>query len=357
MNNTDWDMIILGQGLAGSLLAWNLNQHGKRVLIIDQASEKSASRIAAGLVNPVTGKRFVKLPDAEAFLAAATSEYAQLKNTFNTPFFHPKKMTRLFQSEENLLTYSKRLSDPAYHDYLGEKFDARTDPFIKTPLGGFTQQQTGYLDIPKLLDTLRDYFIKKNSYMKDDIDYSQIKIHNQTVTINNQNTRQLIFCEGYKATSNPWFQWLPFKLAKGEILTLASKKTLPENIINFGNWLLPVNSHTCRFGATYQWHDLDEKPTDDARKTLLQNANSLFKSDMSFSLIEQQAGIRPCTNDTQPYIGKHPQHPYFGFFNGFGSKGSMLIPFYARQFCENILENKPLDKKSDLKRYWNPDAG
>jgi len=356
MNHTDWDTIILGQGLAGSLLAWNLIQRGQRVLILDQAHQSSASRIAAGLINPVTGKRLVKQKNTNAFLAAALSQYTHLKDQFNVTFFHSKPMMRLFKTENERTVYTKRINDPDYQKYLGNDFSTSSNPLINNPYGGFNQDHTGYLDITVLLDNLKHYFIKHDCYLNRDIEYSQIIPGNRTISVGDLHANRIIFCEGYRATSNPWFNWLPFKLAKGEILTLTTKSTLPDTIINTGKWLLPIDKHTCKFGATYQWHDLNEQVTQEAKTELLSAINHLFKNDLSFKITKQEAGIRPCTKDTSPYIGLHPQLPSLGFFNGFGSRGSLLIPYYAQHFCEHLLHHQPLDQGVDITRYWNTDA-
>ncbi len=54
-----FDFLIVGQGLAGSLLAWELMQRGAKVLIVDNGMP-NASQVAAGLINPITGMRFAK---------------------------------------------------------------------------------------------------------------------------------------------------------------------------------------------------------------------------------------------------------------------------------------------------------
>ena len=71
------EVLIVGQGLAGSLLAWQLIEHGFRVLVIDDGAE-NASQVAAGLINPVSGLRLLKTADSETLLAAAHALYRQL---------------------------------------------------------------------------------------------------------------------------------------------------------------------------------------------------------------------------------------------------------------------------------------
>ncbi|MEY3190936.1 MAG: hypothetical protein RIS10_1053, partial [Pseudomonadota bacterium] len=75
------DFLIIGQGLAGSLLAWELINRGCNVIIVDNGKE-NASQIAAGLINPVTGMRFVKSTNVDDLLPTAKQCYAQLDTIF-----------------------------------------------------------------------------------------------------------------------------------------------------------------------------------------------------------------------------------------------------------------------------------
>ena len=71
-----YDTIIIGQGLAGSLLGWQLIQDGQRVLVIDDGHRSAASRVAAGIINPITGQRLVKSWHVDQFLPEAEKFYA-----------------------------------------------------------------------------------------------------------------------------------------------------------------------------------------------------------------------------------------------------------------------------------------
>lgn len=70
-----------------------------------------------------------------------------------------------------------------------------------------------------------------------------------------------------------------------------------------------------------------------------------------FTLIQHQAGIRSNTMDKQPFLGFHPKAKHIGIFNGFGSKGSLLIPYYAQCMLEHILERKELPQHVDIQRF------
>ena len=56
----DVDFIIVGQGIAGTVLADHLMAVGKNVLVFDEPSLSNSSRVAGGLYNPITGRKMVK---------------------------------------------------------------------------------------------------------------------------------------------------------------------------------------------------------------------------------------------------------------------------------------------------------
>ena len=60
MTKTEINYLIVGGGIAGSLLAYNLYKAGKQVRLIQTSMKGEASSVSAGLINPITGKRFVK---------------------------------------------------------------------------------------------------------------------------------------------------------------------------------------------------------------------------------------------------------------------------------------------------------
>ena len=226
------DFLIIGQGLAGSLLAWELIQRDCKVVIIDNGKE-NASQVAAGLINPITGMRFVKSADVDTLLPTAKQCYSQLADVFQQTFYIEKPMLRLFRSDKELTHCLKRLDNPDYQDYLG----AITPPDqpinnLATPFGFLQQKQTGYLLTRPLLSCLKDFFIARSCYRLADVDYQDIQLQ-PSLRWQDIFPKQIIFCEGHHATKNPWFSWLPFQPVKGEILTLEHQSELPDKILNY----------------------------------------------------------------------------------------------------------------------------
>jgi len=345
------DFLIIGQGLAGSLLAWELIQRGRKVVIVDNDQE-NASQIAAGLINPITGMRLVKSADVDTLLPTAKHCYSQLADFFQQEFYIEKPMLRIFRSDSELKNAGKRLSNPDYQAYLGDiQPPGKIIDNLATPFGFLEQQQTGYLLTRPLLSCLKAFFIAKDSYREADFDYRDIHLE-PSLRWQNISPKQIIFCEGHQATQNPWFCDLPFQPVKGEILTLEHQTHLPDKILNYGNWLIPLNSHRIRIGATFDRENLDTQATEQGKIDLL-NALSQVSLDLTHTtLINHQANIRPCTQDRQPFIGWHPQHKQLAIFNGFGAKGSLQIPWHSRHFTDALLNGTPLPKTCNVERHY-----
>jgi glycine/D-amino acid oxidase-like deaminating enzyme len=343
------DYLIIGQGLAGSLLAWELIQRNCKVVIIDNGRE-NASQVAAGLINPITGMRFVKSSDVDTLLPTAKQCYLELAEFFQQTFYIEKPMLRLFRSDKELLRCLKRLDNPGYQNYLGAIMPLdRPINNLATPYGFLEQKQTGYLLTRLLLTCLKDFFIARQCYRQIDLDYQDIQLQ-PSLRWQDIFPRKIIFCEGHHATKNPWFSWLPFQPVKGEILTLEHQIRLPDKILNFGDWLIPIKSNHVRIGATFDRENLNILPTGRGKSDLLKSIKSISANLTQATLINHQANIRPCTLDKQPFTGHHPQHPQLAIFNGFGAKGSLQIPWYSQHFVDALLNNTPLP--SNIQRHY-----
>lgn len=349
-----YDALIVGQGLAGSLLAWELKARGRSVLVLDDAAKNAASRVAAGLINPVTGPRLVKTPLADELLPGLTASLSDLERRLGTRFLHRMPLLRRFDSERTQEFWQRRVQDPAYRDYLDQRPRMPEDLApCDAPLGGFAQEQTGRLDTAALIDRLRDWLGADSSVRDASIDYRDIRVSPQKVRWRNLIADKILFCEGYRLSANPWFDWLPLQPAKGEILTFEARDALQPRILIAGRWLVPIGERRFRFGATYDWNQLDEEPTQASQDRLLADLTAGFPAlARSATLHDHRAGVRPGTRDRHPFVGMHPQLPSVGVFNGFGSKGSLTIPWYAQRFADFLTTGAPLPPEADIRRWW-----
>ncbi len=348
------DFLIIGQGLAGSILAWFLIKEGYSVHIVDNSHAHSSSIAAAGLINPLAGKRMVKPDNCDHYLEQLRATYAEFEKLFSRQFYFPVEMLRFMTDASQLDMVQKRLSDSPYSELIADFFsaDQSTNPFVNR-FGGCIQKQTGYLDIAGLLTTLNGFFREKKIIDQYPVDHDEISLENRRVKYKELEASFCIFCEGYQAMTNPWFTWLPFQPAKGEILTIESRQFHADRIINRANWLIPIRNHQYRVGSTNSWDFADDEPTPLGKQHIENSLAELFEQKPVYKVIDHQAGVRPATRDKNPFIGFHPGFSQLGIFNGFGARGSLTIPWYSRVFTDSIVKQRKLPATVDIQRYFS----
>lgn len=345
------DYIVVGQGIAGSLLAWELFHRGFRIKIIDNGHRSSSSSIAAGILNPITGQRLVKSWELDKLLPVATSYYKELESVLGVNFFKQREILRLFKNDYEVEQYQKRKTEKGYNSYLGNHFDsAAFGNVLQDAHGSFIIKEAANLDTKIFLSAIRN-FLKNNDLIEErNFDYKEIEFNDEDVIYKGIRAKKIIFCEGYKVIENPWFKDLRWEPAKGEILTLKIKDALPNKIINCGKWLMPIGEDLYKAGASHNWKEFDNLPTDEGCDEILDDICANVLVNDQIEVVDQEAGVRPCTKDTKPYIGLHPAHNCLGIFNGFGSKATLMAPYYAKQFVDFLEKGADLDKEVSVNR-------
>ncbi len=352
MSQTELDFLIVGQGLAGSLLAWQLHLGGFNIRITRDPEYSGASPVAAGMINPVTGLRLALSAQIDPQLHAASQLYNQIEQVFSVQVFQPRRIARLFRNTQEQHYYDKRHNQARFNKYLGRPFGPDTQDFpVRHELGGFYIRQGGYLDTVTCIDTLASYFHEHQLILNTVIRYDDLVITSDHVQWQDYQVRQVIFCEGARMLKNPWFNWLPMQALHGDILTVSGPDIQNDAILSFGHWLLPLQGSRYRFGASMHPGRDNPEPDHDSGMQLLDELNASRNTTRPFSLLSHQAGVRPATRDRMPFVGIHPQFESLAIFNGFGSKGSLTIPYFVSAFIKLLTRQIPLDPESDIRRY------
>jgi len=157
-----------------------------------------------------------------------------------------------------------------------------------------------------------------------------------------------VFCEGYKFYQNPFFNYIPLSPTKGEILIIKTKD-LPNCILSQGCFVMPIGDDKYVLGATYDRDNINQETTTTGREQLIEKLKNI--GDFNFEIIEQRAGVRPTTHDRRPIIGPHPRYSNVFIFNGLGSKGVMLAPYFADELIQHITNGVELNNEVRVSRY------
>ena len=342
--------LIVGQGLAGSLLGYELLQAGKKVLLVDPNETNTSSKVAAGLYNPITGKKMQKTWLADTLFPFLETYYGNLGQTLNAQVIFPMGIYRPFLSLEEQNDWMGRSAEDAYKPYLQEvSTRSASIPHLSDPLGGLHLQKAGYVHLPRLLAAFRQYFLERNSLETGH--FQEEELHTEPeIQYKNQAFEALIYCNGTAAQVHPLWQWLPFRPVKGEVLEVKTAQPLPY-VVNRGVFLLPTQEQTWRIGATYQWKDLNHIPTEAAKEELLQKTKEIWKG--TLQVVDHKAGVRPATVDRRPILGKHPERKGVYLFNGLGTKGVSLAPYFARQMAQHLLTGTQIPTEVSIERFFS----
>ncbi len=328
---------IIGQGLAGSVLAYFLLKEGQKVQIFDAPDIPSSSKVAAGIYNPVTGKRLVKTWLADKIFPFLEDFYPKLEQELNAKLYHPMPVFHPFPEAITQKFFKSDHVPDDFSDFCSVSFEnVNRQEIIHSTLGGITMKHAGWVDLKVMLSAFRDYFLGKNILIET----------NESPEISSDIT---IFCEGFNGKFNPHFNYLPFNPVKGEILDIEIQNLDLHEIINQGVFIIPLEKDKFRLGATYKWDVLDFVSTQEGKDILLEKYQKLMKPRMR--ILSQQAGVRPATTDRRPFLGMHPEIENIGIFNGLGSKGVSLAPFFANQFVDFLVKGKELYSEVNINRF------
>jgi glycine/D-amino acid oxidase-like deaminating enzyme len=342
-----WDVIIVGRGLAGTTLAWHLVEAGKSVLLTDADEAVTSSKIAAGLITPITGQRFAPSWRCNEFMPVARTFYRRIEERTGARFFHERTAIRLFQSDEERALWEKQRMKPAIQPYM---LPATPDELIApgiadTGAGGFAMR-AAQLDVAAYLDASRNAL----PCDRHAIDWTRdVQFDADAASIAGHRAHLIISCEGAAAARNPYFAYVPLRPAKGDILTLRFAAELPPHSVHRGVWLAPTGDpHIFRAGSTYDREHLNQTPTEEARAEIEDRLRTFLR--IPYEVIGHVAALRPVLFHSRAIVGLHPEQDRLGCFNGLGSKGSLHAPWYAERFAAFIAHGAPLPADIDLRR-------
>ena len=312
---------IVGQGLAGTILAHHFLEAGISFEIWDSPETHfNSSQAAGGIFNPVTGRKLEQTWLADELFPYLFDFYPRLEATLGERFFYPMPLFRPFANEE-MKSWLLERKDQIHHDYLRWESE------------GVWVEKAGWVDVTALLRASRDYFVSTGLLVE-----SEFK------------GNQAIFCEGFHGQKNPLWASLPFLPAKGELMEIRSNEPSESYILNKNGFILPLGDKQFKVGATYGWKEFTNETTPEALEELTKKLALMGVEE--FELVQQKTGIRPATQDRRPFVGFKPEGNA-GIFNGFGSKGVSLSPYFAKQWTDEILGKSIVNAEASIRRFYH----
>jgi len=343
-----YDLIIIGQGIAGTILSFEAFKIGMSIMVIDRGNLDSSSNISSGIINPVTGKRIVKSWMIDTLLPYATKTYSEMEQLLNEKIILDNSITRLLTSVEEENIWMAKCTEEG-KAYLFEPDDVSNE-FLKFDSIRSTAKIAPalILDVPVLLKSWRDYLLNKSCLHEMNIQADDISKIEEFWQIGSYKTKSIVFADGASKLSRSWFPDSIYQDAKGEVLEVSIPELLTKESIRCGVNLLPLKNGNYWLGSNYEWDATDSKPSEIGKNFIEKKWAKIWSK--AFHLKAQRAAIRACTPDRKPYIGEHPKFNDLYLFNGLGTKGLSLTPYFANQFIMHLQNGTVLSSEISLGR-------
>ncbi len=344
------DYIIVGQGLAGTLLSHCLLKRGATVCVFDAGHHEAATLVAAGIINPITGRRLVKSWRVDELLPAATRIYKELETQLHTRLIFKRNILRIFSDIKEENEWNARCSHPDFSKYVNQTPELHEFKGYINEGAGFGEITNAIqVDISGLIAGYRKFLIDKNMLRNTRFQYELLQSSNGEINYKDIKAKKVIFCEGQRARFNPWFEFLPFVISKGEALIVKIPKIRFERILKKKLAIVPYRYDMYWVGSNYEWSPTDSKPSYKGREDISAQLEHVLKTD--FEIIDHLAAIRPSVKDRRPVLGNHPKHPDLVIFNGLGTKGTSLGPFFAEQMANFLAHGGQICKEVAVDRF------
>jgi len=334
--------LVVGQGLAGSLLARRLSATGT-VAVVDPG-QSNASLVAAGLMTPLTGRRF-----------RLTSEYPQLFKRAREAYtalgvFNPIAVYRMFADAEQRAEGLRRSADLDCAPFIQKVTDVsgQLSQDLTDTQGGVLMHGA-WVDLPRLLTDTKTWLGER--LIKDQLHAHDITDTPTGIRWKNITAERVVWCDGWRAMlPGSLFSNLTWQPAKGESLDITSDAPAKDFVLNREGWALPCGEGRWRTGTNWDWEEQGEQITETQREKLLTRFHGYFKQPISTTVTAQAAGTRPCTRDNRPYLGQHASRTRHYILNGFGPRGTVWAPT-AIDHLESFLEQGlPVPAELDYRR-------
>lgn len=341
--------LIVGQGIAGTLLSYQLLKRGIDHRVVCDNNPNTASKVAAGIYNPIVFKRITKSWMIDELYPEMMNTFSELEELLGIKIIYPTPIYKLIKPEEKEW-WNKRINSQGlaqyFNGFLPNKLTKINDSYEFSSIN-----KSGYIDLNKLLMAYNNYLDKKEILITATLKYDDINTNETTITWKNISFDKIVFCEGAKAIDNPFFPKDAFYLSKGDIIEVKINDLEEEQILNKDIFILPKGENRFIVGSTYGHDNLQTIPLEKDLQYLLDKLKQITSN--SIKVLNHKVGIRPTVKDRRPILGFHPNHDKIAFFNGMGTKGVLIAPFFAKQMIDLIQDNNSIpNNEVNIERFY-----
>ena len=334
------DYIVVGGGIAGSVLSYTLMKYGASVQMFDQPNANKSSVVASGLWNPVVLKRMKKVWKADEMMESLQSVYPAMENWTQGTFYEPLPIRRVFHNAGEQNQWIAHSDHPGFSPYLDERISDVPNRILADHGSGL-MKLTGRVQVNAMLEAVKAKLKAVDSYTEATFDWDAVESHGDGVKYGSLGAHAIISCEGAQsALGESRLDVRGFAPVKGEVITVQLKEDLGKECIHQGHFMIGDGKAEALVGATYAWDGFHDGPTLAKREELEAHVQKVW--DGEFKTVTHRAGIRPAIKDRKPLVGPHPKVKNVWIFNGMGSRAVLMTPYLAQNLVEHFMYEAPL---------------
>ncbi len=314
---------IIGQGLAGSALAYKADNLGHKITCFDLNSDNTASRVAIGIINPLVLKNRTVFDKSDVLLNHCNTFYSEIEDLFEKQLLLKNPIREILYNSDEINNWKSLGKDSNLKKYIGRIEDPHESI---SALGMGTVENSQRLDVKNYLSKIRDWLSQKHNVLNQEV--ISIFLSKSEVIVNGRKFDGLLLAEGLRAKwTQKIFQPLQFSPTKGEGLIIETTNTHIDFPVHRNTFLLKENENKYTIGATFNRKDLQTGPSVTGKDSLIQDLSYWFRDD--FRIVNHWSGLRPTMKDRRICFGWHKEYPNVGFLNGLGSRGALTSPYYS----------------------------
>lgn len=344
------DYLIIGQGICGTWLSYYLLKENKSIIVIDKKNLQSASNVAGGLINPVTGRRVVTTWMADELMPFVWNEYNAIGNDLNETFISQKNILVFPSAPDLQQAFKERMQQQ--NSYIQRPFLNKEALYahFNFPFDVFEISPCYVVNMHAFLNNWRKHLQQRDIFIEEEFDENLLEINGDFIQYKNIQAKKIIYADGVQSAQSKYWKSLPFALNKGQVLIVQIDGLKNSNTYKFGHTtLIHLKNNLWWAGSSNELSFQTAEPTENFKASTVLLLKSVLKK--QFKVTEHWSALRTATVERRPFVGFHPLHKNIGILNGMGSKGCSLAPWFAKELVQNIVTGKPINASADLKRF------
>jgi glycine/D-amino acid oxidase-like deaminating enzyme len=339
--------IIVGQGLVGTWMTYYLASEGHTYKVINDPQIQSATSVASGVINPVTGRRIVQTWMIETILPFAVNAYKDIARKLKIDIIKTAPIILIHPSQQMKDSFEYRLDHE--NVYLFQQSPATWASFFEMPFGTGAVNECYWMDLNKMTSHWKNFLQSEHRLIESKFDHQDLILTKEGVQWKNIQAEKIIFCDGVNSMQNPYFKALPFAPNKGEALIIKVPGLPNQHIYKNNVSIVPWSDDLFWVGSSYEWSFNNSLPTEAFKEKMIQNLNQFLH--LPYTIVDHITGVRPANTQRRPFVGMHPLHSALAICNGMGTKGCSLAPYFTKQLLDHIEKGTPIEPEANISRF------